>query len=113
MRKGDREGMFVFRFCFDRVIYLVTEKVLKALMKKRREKVEEIKQKTNYYSTRDLLQKYDDSSPGSPVPLRHRLPAGQPVPVTPQRTTQSQIAKIGPPPPNADPQVLTSRKAPA
>jgi hypothetical protein len=105
--------MFVFRFCFDRVIYLVTEKVLKALMKKRREKVEEIKQKTNYYSTRDLLQKYDDSSPGSPVPLRHRLPAGQPVPVTPQRTTQSQIAKIGPPPPNADPQVLTSRKAPA
>lgn len=50
-------------------------------MKNRREKVEEIKKKTNYYSTRDLLQKYDESSPSTP--LRQRLTPGQP-PSTPQ-----------------------------
>lgn len=51
-------------------------------MKKRRDKVEEIKKKTNYYSTRDLIQKYDESSPAG-TPLRQRFPPGQ-VPQTPQ-----------------------------
>jgi hypothetical protein len=68
-----------------KLVHLVTEKALKDLMKQRREKVEEIKKKTNYYSTRDLLQKYDDSSMASPVPLRRRVLASQPVPVTPQQ----------------------------
>ncbi|KAF9476787.1 hypothetical protein BDN70DRAFT_881978 [Pholiota conissans] len=65
MRKGDAE-----------------EKTVKELMKKRREKVEEIKKKTNYYSTRDLIQKYDEVTP-SATPLRQRLPVGQ-IPQTPQ-----------------------------
>ncbi|KAH8917678.1 hypothetical protein BT69DRAFT_1323407 [Atractiella rhizophila] len=37
------------------------EKVLVELRKKQRSKVEELKKKTGYYSTRDLLEKYDDS----------------------------------------------------
>jgi len=30
-------------------------------MKKKADKVEEIKKKTGYYSTRDLLEKYDEA----------------------------------------------------
>ncbi|KAH9482111.1 Endoplasmic reticulum junction formation protein lunapark [Psilocybe cubensis] len=60
------------------------EKYLKELMKKRRDKVEEIKKKTNYYSTRDLIQKYDDATP-SATPLRARFPQGQVPPTTPMR----------------------------
>jgi hypothetical protein len=62
-------------------------------MKLRREKVEEIKKKTNYYTTRDLLQKYDEAAPAE-TPLRHRnpglqgLPGG--VPQTPQFATPQQ-----------------------
>ncbi|CAA7269821.1 unnamed protein product [Cyclocybe aegerita] len=61
------------------------EKSLKELMKIRRDKVEEIKKKTNYYSTRDLLQKYDEAP--SATPGRPRAPGGpgQPPPSTPQR----------------------------
>lgn len=87
---------------------LITEKVLKDLMKKRREKVEEIKKKTNYYSTHDLLQKYDDSSPGSPVPLRYRAPV---VPATPQRPAQEQLYRqSSPSSPNPNSQTQSSRK---
>ncbi|TRM59127.1 hypothetical protein BD626DRAFT_585796 [Schizophyllum amplum] len=57
------------------------EKQLQALLKQQRAKVEEVKKKTNYYSTRDLLQKYDESNlPGSPA----RPPPGS-SPQTPQR----------------------------
>jgi hypothetical protein len=61
-------------------------------MKERREKVEEIKKKTNYYTTRDLLQKYDESAP-SETPLRRRNPALPPPSqlATPQ---QSQFRPI-------------------
>jgi hypothetical protein len=52
-------------------------------MKERRDKVEEIKKKTNYYSTRDLIQRYDEGSPATP--LRPRVNPGQPLPVTPQQ----------------------------
>lgn len=58
---------------------------MQELRKQRREKVEEIKKKTNFYSTRDLLQKYDDGPASSPVALRHRFSAAQPPPVTPRR----------------------------
>jgi hypothetical protein len=91
-----------------------TEKALKDLMKQRREKVEDIKKKTNYYSTRDLLQKYDESSPGSPGPLRHRVPASHQVPATPQRPVQQSQVNNTPPfesPPNANPRVNMPRKA--
>ncbi|KAF5322779.1 hypothetical protein D9619_000069 [Psilocybe cf. subviscida] len=48
------------------------EKALKELLKKQRDKVEEIKKKTNYNHTRDLIQKYDEASP-SATPLRPRF----------------------------------------
>lgn len=38
-----------------------TEKTLKHLVKQKQDKVEEIKKKTGYYSTRDLLEKYDEA----------------------------------------------------
>lgn len=37
------------------------EKQLKALMAEQRTKIEEIKKKTNYYTTKNLLDRYDDS----------------------------------------------------
>ncbi|KAF5369708.1 hypothetical protein D9615_010175 [Tricholomella constricta] len=60
------------------------------LLKEQRKKVEEIKKKTNFYSTRDLLQRYDESAtPG----LRQRLVPAPTQPSTPQRP---------PPPPNGN-----------
>ncbi len=38
-----------------------TEYTLKHLVKQKQDKVEEIKKKTGYYSTRDLLEKYDEA----------------------------------------------------
>jgi hypothetical protein len=52
-------------------------------MNQRRLKVEEIKKKTNYYSTRDLLQRYDDST-SSPA-LRQRIVLASSQPSTPRR----------------------------
>ncbi|KAK0499435.1 hypothetical protein EDD18DRAFT_1151180 [Armillaria luteobubalina] len=61
------------------------EKTLQKLMKEQRTKVEEIKKKTNYYSTRELLQRYDENSPAS-SPLRQRIVAqSQGTPGTPTR----------------------------
>ncbi|KAG7447810.1 uncharacterized protein BT62DRAFT_930854 [Guyanagaster necrorhizus] len=61
------------------------EKTLQNLMKERRTKVEEIKKKTNYYSTWELLQRYDENSPAS-SPLRQRIVAQpQGSPSTPTR----------------------------
>ena len=56
---------------------------MQALVKERREKVEEVKKKTNYYSTRDLIQRYDETSPATP--LQPRVNPAQPLPVTPQQ----------------------------
>ncbi|KAJ7098514.1 hypothetical protein B0H15DRAFT_821015 [Mycena belliarum] len=42
------------------------EKTLQVLLKEQRTKVEEIKKKTNFYSTRELLARYDADVPGSP-----------------------------------------------
>ncbi|KIJ34298.1 hypothetical protein M422DRAFT_52067 [Sphaerobolus stellatus SS14] len=41
------------------------EKTLKELMVQQRNKLEEIKKKTNYYSTKSLLDRYDESAAGS------------------------------------------------
>lgn len=38
-----------------------TEAILKYLKKKKQDKVEEIKKKTGYNSTRDLIEKYDEA----------------------------------------------------
>ncbi|OCH86452.1 hypothetical protein OBBRIDRAFT_797157 [Obba rivulosa] len=71
------------------------EKALVKLRKEQREKIEEIKKKTNYYSTRTLIERYDDghanSVPNTPqaTQLRRRLPPQGPssdsAPTTPQR----------------------------
>ena len=64
-----------------------TEKSLVALRKKQRDKIEQIKKQTNYYSTRNLLERYDEPST-TDSPLRRRVPVpASPavVPVTPQR----------------------------
>ncbi|KAG6865351.1 hypothetical protein C0991_003274 [Blastosporella zonata] len=66
------------------------EKTLKQLLKQQRTKVEEIKKKTNYYSTRDLLQRYDDS------PNAHQRAVTAPVQLRtpqPQRLFQAPNGK--------------------
>ncbi|EMD35678.1 hypothetical protein CERSUDRAFT_66753 [Gelatoporia subvermispora B] len=70
------------------------EKSLVKLRKEQREKIEEIKKKTNYYSTRNLIERYDDGPantiPNTPQPgqLRRRLPPQGPpsgsAPATPR-----------------------------
>jgi hypothetical protein len=73
------------------------EKTLKALLKQQREKVEEIKKKTNYYSTKNLIERYDDPS-GSP--LRRQMSPGHlrtmPPPGTPP--PHQPLPPIGSPP---------------
>lgn len=95
----------VYKTCF------LTEKHLKELMKKRRDKVEEIKKKTNYYTTRDLLQKYDEVST-SATPLRQRVPPGQPPPTTPGRPMAPVNGNVPPqtPVPSAALQAHLSRE---
>ncbi|KAF4604441.1 hypothetical protein EYR40_001621 [Pleurotus pulmonarius] len=83
------------------------EKTLQQLLKQQRTKVEEIKKKTNYYSTRDLLSKYDESTPiNTPQPpqgLRQRIhPALTQAPQTPNGPRPSLPASgpqgpLGPP----------------
>jgi len=80
------------------------EKTLKTLLRQQRTKIEEIKKKTNYYSTRNLLERYDESpsaAGGGADPnsvFRRRMPGGPPT--TPQRQGQ---------PPSANPQPLASK----
>ncbi|KIK66209.1 hypothetical protein GYMLUDRAFT_192853 [Collybiopsis luxurians FD-317 M1] len=67
------------------------ERTLQQLLKQQREKVEEIKKQTNYYSTRELLQRYDESSPaGSPNQQRSGPSQPPTQPVTPQRQPVQQ-----------------------
>ncbi|KAG6908095.1 hypothetical protein DXG01_006186 [Tephrocybe rancida] len=72
------------------------EKTLQLLLKQQRTKVEEIKKKTNYYSTRDLLQRYDDS-PG----LRQRSVPAPTQPSTPQRLFPAPNGNSATPSPNS------------
>src|SRR5882724_6880938 len=70
------------------------ETTLKTLLRQQRTKIEEIKKKTNYYTTSNLLELYDESpstigssavsDPNSA--LRRRMPGGPPT--TPQRQSQ-------------------------
>lgn len=79
------------------------EKTLRELRKKQHNKVEEIKKKTNYYSTRDLLQKYEQGSPSN-SPLRTPQRAGpmpngnRPGPSSAQQTPLSRPSPSQPPP---------------
>ncbi|THH02958.1 hypothetical protein EW145_g6654 [Phellinidium pouzarii] len=72
----------------------VEEKTLKKLLAQQRSKVEEIKAKTNYYSTKNLIERYDASPAGSPSRPRPGLP--QQIPTTPQRPPQVQNIGLAP-----------------
>ncbi|KAF9784068.1 hypothetical protein BJ322DRAFT_1068471 [Thelephora terrestris] len=67
------------------------EKTLVTLRKQQREKIEEIKKKTNYYTTRNLLDRYDESvlSPGTPPQRRQPVPQ-TPVQAPPRQPNQNQ-----------------------
>lgn len=84
------------------------EGTLKKLLKEQRDKIEEIKKKTNYYTTRNLLEKYDDSARkedpnaslrkravgapgiGSGTPIRNPNPYATPI-RNPQQGAQGQV----------------------
>jgi ribosomal protein L40E len=68
-------------------------------MKERRTKVEEIKKKTNYYSTRDLLQRYDDSTPTNTPVISRTLP-GQNTPGQPSTPIRQPVRQPVPQHPN-------------
>ncbi|KAJ7105894.1 hypothetical protein C8R44DRAFT_328601 [Mycena epipterygia] len=61
------------------------EKKLQALLKEQRAKVEEIKKKFSFYSTRELLARYDAATPNFPQQQQQRPPGPQ----TPQRVSAS------------------------
>lgn len=46
-----------------------TEKQLKSLMAEQRTKIDEIKKKTNYYTTKSLLDRYDEPAGSRKVRL--------------------------------------------
>ncbi|CDO71067.1 hypothetical protein BN946_scf184844.g71 [Trametes cinnabarina] len=72
------------------------EKALVKLRKEQRDKIEEVKQKTNYYSMRNLIERYEGgpvptpASPQTPAGLRQRIPPQLPqsVPQTPRQNLQ-------------------------
>jgi len=70
------------------------EKSLAALKQARRNKVEDFKKKTNYYETRELLERYEDS-PSTGVPLARPIDdsssrrQSQLFPATPQRVVSA------------------------
>ncbi|KAK7032526.1 hypothetical protein VNI00_012923 [Paramarasmius palmivorus] len=82
-RKGDAEGNPMHSESNTWFIAKLLEKTLQQLLKQQRAKVEEIKKKTNYYSTRDLLQRYDEQNTPSSTPTRPRVPPQQVQAVTP------------------------------
>ncbi|KAJ7062293.1 hypothetical protein C8F01DRAFT_1057220 [Mycena amicta] len=91
------------------------ERSLQVLMNEQRSKVEEIKKKTNFYSTRDLLSRYDQqSAPGTP----QRGPQLSAGPGTPQRgpghaPRQSGIPNAQRPPPSLSVSTTSAPPQPA
>lgn len=82
------------------------EKTLKELQKKRRTIVEDIKKKTNYYSTRNLIERYDENSPATTPsrPPRIQQPPSQPQQPKPVLTPkQSPLLQQQPQQPSASP----------
>ena len=91
--KGNREGSSVLSSLYIHPLPSThsfrSEKTLKEVLRKQRNTVEEIKKKTNYYNTRNLIEKYDEPSPLSlgATPLRRRnvpLPSVPSTPLAPQ-----------------------------
>lgn len=85
--KGNREGssVLIVHLSLPVIHSLRVENTLKEVLRKQRDTVEEFKKKTNYYNTRNLIEKYDESSPLSPgaTPLRRRDLPPPSVPQTP------------------------------
>jgi hypothetical protein len=87
-RIGDAEGedyFYLYIILFGDVEFTL-EKTVQTLMEERLEKVEEVKKKTNYYYSHDLIHRYesyDETSPATPLPPI--VNAGLPLPVTPQQ----------------------------
>ncbi|KAJ7356510.1 hypothetical protein DFH08DRAFT_849256 [Mycena albidolilacea] len=87
------------------------EKTLQTLLKAQRAKVEEIKKKTNFYETRDLLSRYergDSPSDSSPSPSSNSKPNANGAgpgsissPNTPQRAGPGTPGRAGGPRPSA------------
>ncbi|EKM58183.1 uncharacterized protein PHACADRAFT_26705 [Phanerochaete carnosa HHB-10118-sp] len=76
------------------------EKHLVALRKQQKEKIAEIKKKTNYDTTRNLIERYDDALDS---PLRRRVPVGG-QPVTPQgKMPAPQPQRLAPTPAQVPP----------
>ncbi|TDL25384.1 hypothetical protein BD410DRAFT_766007 [Rickenella mellea] len=79
------------------------ESTLKSLLAKQRTKIEEIKKKTNYYTTKNLLERYDDSPSNTPPNAARRrsmapnqiLQQQQQQPGTPQRQQRTAQANGG------------------
>ena len=72
------------------------EKMLQSLRKQQKQKVEEIKKKTNYDSTRKLIQEYEASTNPAIRPLVGVLPQ----PITPQRPLVQANGHTNPPTPS-------------
>jgi len=92
------------------------EKGLQNAMRLRREKVEEIKKKTNFNSTRELLQRYEDSPSSTPLRQRNTIqhqpstPLKYPSNANPQLQTPAQpkalnahLSPVSPPFPTEPP----------
>ncbi|KAJ7723457.1 hypothetical protein DFH07DRAFT_278605 [Mycena maculata] len=75
------------------------EKTLQTLLKEQRAKVEEIKKKTNFYSTRDLLSRYDGSAPNSPQ-QRGPTPPQTPPQGAPRKSNANGPSPLAGPNPN-------------
>jgi endoplasmic reticulum junction formation protein lunapark len=108
-RIGDAEGTFPVTVIITNLHFESLEKTLKTLLRQQRTKIEEIKKKTNYYTTRNLLERYDESpsaAGGGADPnsvFRRRMPGGPPT--TPQR--QGQPPSANPQPPASKVQIQT------
>ena len=89
-RIGDKEGAWRATIGHSGMTYVCTEKHLVTLRKQQKEKIEEIKKKTNYDTTRNLIERYDDALDS---PLRRRIPAPS-QPVTPQARLATPQSKV-------------------
>lgn len=79
-RKEAHEGAYPLCSYYFHRPYRDTKKTLQHLLKKQRTKGEEIKKKTNYHSTHDLLSKYDESvSLNTPHPSQGLRQRSNPV----------------------------------
>ncbi|KAG8959993.1 hypothetical protein FRC03_007219 [Tulasnella sp. 419] len=79
------------------------EKHIKSLRSEQRSKIEEIKKKTNFYSTKSLLDRYDEGTPRKPAAgpntpnnLRNRHLKGGPGPSQGMLSPQSAVRGPGP-----------------